>query len=208
MKIQRILSEIFQTQLCLWCELPNQTQNMMCEACKKVLPFCQQTLSAPNLDEVIALFDYQPPISQLITRYKFNGHLLLTRFFADNFIEKIQSPLPDLIIPVPLHPFRLKERGFNQALEIAKPVGRYFGIPVDARACIKIKHTEPQSSLTRAVRIKNLKNVFASTKTIHAQHVAIVDDVFTTGSTVSQIAALLRTAGVPKISAWCCARTV
>ena len=208
MKIQRILSAIFQTQVCLWCELPSQTENMICEMCKKVLPFCHQTLSAPHLDEVIALFDYQPPISQLITRYKFNGHLLLARFFVNNLIEKIRSPLPDLIIPVPLHPIRLKERGFNQALEIAKPIGRYFGIPVDAHACIKIKHTEPQSSLTRAVRLKNLKNVFALTKTIHARHVAILDDVFTTGSTVSQIAALLRTAGVPKISGWCCARTI
>src|SRR3990167_2489259 len=209
MKIQRFFTEVLFSHQCRWCKLPISSEMTLCSSCKAALPFCRDSLILPAVDNIIAVFDYQPPISDWISRLKFNGDLSLIRFFSAFLVEKIKTlePLPTLIIPAPLHPTRLKKRGFNQALEIAKPTGKFFNIPVDSNSVIKLKHTEPQTTLTRAARLKNLKNVFGLTKTISTEHVAIVDDVITTGTTISHIASLLYYAGVSTVSAWCCART-
>lgn len=209
MKIQRILSNLFFSDCCFWCKLPTANASGLCASCTRALPLASITPMLPNLDDLLALFRYQPPISQWMMRYKFQGDLSFSRFFAHSFIEKMSAlkKRPDLLLPVPLYPKRLRERGFNQALEIAKPIAKHFSIPLEAHACIKIKHTPPQSTLSRAARLKNLKNTFALSKTLDAQHVAIIDDVITTGSTITQIANLLRTCGIKTISAWCCAVT-
>ena len=214
---------------CLLCDLNCDDAEFICRQCHDSLPHYQSgctgcgiildnygeknlcgacILSPPLYDNMLALFEYEPPISSLIHQLKFNGNLLIARWLATQWITHLKkiNKLPDLIMPVPLHHTRLTERGFNQALEIAKPIGHYFNIRIDARSCIRIKNTQAQSSLSASNRKNNLKNAFGLSHSISAQHVAILDDVVTTGNTVSEIAHLLRKVGIEKIDVWCCAR--
>jgi ComF family protein len=117
------------------------------------------------------------------------------------------QPLPSLIIPVPLHPKRLRERGFNQALEIAKPISKKLKIPIDKKSCYRIRHTAAQSGLSQSDRLKNLANAFEMKKPLIAKHIALIDDVMTTGQTLMELANLLYKNGVEKIDIWCCAKT-
>ena len=140
---------------------------------------------------------------------KFHDQVSLAKLLGKLWIQyllKNNIELPDCILPVPLHPKRLKARGFNQALEIAKPIGQYFKIPIDTTSCIKIKNTKAQSSLTAKKRRHNMKNAFALSHQIKYKHIVIIDDVMTTGQTISEIANLLKLNGAEKIEAWCCAR--
>lgn len=223
-----ILKMLFPTH-CILCNLNCDQTDFICEQCHASLPHYQSgctgcgiiidnhrekklcgacILSPPPFDNVLALFEYEPPISSLIHQLKFSENLLIARLLATQWIHLLKkTALPDLILPVPLHHARLSERGFNQALEIAKPIGKYFQIPIDTRSCIRIKNTQAQSSLPASKRKHNLKNAFGLSHFISAKHVAILDDVVTTGNTVSEIAFLLRKIGVEKIDIWCCART-
>ncbi|EKD77068.1 MAG: ComF family protein [uncultured bacterium] len=196
---------------CLLCDFISDNKKLICQSCFDTLPSYHNSFS--NEENIIALFDYQHPISTLIWKLKFRGDLSIAHFFSQCWIEKINShyannPFPEFIMPVPLHPARLKERGFNQALEIAKPIGKYFSIPIDTRTCIRIKNTKAQSLLAGDQRKNNIKNAFGLSYSINAKHIAIIDDVYTTGSTVLEISALLKKSGVEKIEVWCCARTI
>lgn len=161
---------------------------------------------------ITALFQYTEPISTLIWRLKFQGNLAIANWFSQCWIEYLKKcayhTLPEIILPVPLHHTRLQERGFNQALEIAKPIGKYFSIPIDVRTCIRIKNTKAQSLLAGDQRKNNIKNAFGLSYSVNAKYVAILDDVYTTGSTVSEISHLLKKSGVEKIDIWCCAKVV
>jgi ComF family protein len=119
---------------------------------------------------------------------------------------KQSAQVPDLIVPVPLHKFRYRERGFNQAIEIAKIFSKELHIPLDITSCIRHHDTPHQIELSAKQRRKNMKNVFTLIKPINANHVAILDDVMTTGSTAHELASLLKKAGVSRIDIWACAR--
>lgn len=210
--LKKISSIIFSNQ-CILCELKSDTEKLICSACFDTLPIHEtQNNTAFPIDHIHTLFHYSTPISELIWKLKFEGDLSIAQLFAQYWIDYLKnyflpSALPDVIIPVPLHFSRLKQRGFNQALEIAKPIGKYFMIPIDTRACIKIKNTKPQSSLSAEKRKSNLKNAFGLSYAIHAEHAVIIDDVITTGNTASEIAQLLKIEGVKKVDLWCCAST-
>lgn len=113
---------------------------------------------------------------------------------------------PDLILPVPLHKARYRQRGFNQAIEIARIVGRELQTPLDLTSCKRNRDTPHQTRLPAKKRRKNLKNAFSIIKPIHAQHIAILDDVMTTGSTAHELAYVLKKAGVGRVDVWVCAR--
>lgn len=115
---------------------------------------------------------------------------------------------PSYIIPVPLHRKRLRVRGFNQALELARPVAKALNIPIELHACQRIKHTLAQAELKQSQRKKNLKNAFATCKTWQVDHVVIIDDVVTTGSTINALKTVLYQAGVKKVDTWCLARAM
>jgi ComF family protein len=147
----------------------------------------------------------------LIKQLKFHGHLAVARLLGEwlgECLEKQNRPLPDCIIPVPLHPVRLRERGFNQALELARPIARHLGLAVQASALRRIRHTLPQSLIDAQVRHSNVRGAFIVDPSLSVRHVAVVDDVITTGSTVGETARILRTAGVTEIEIWACARTI
>lgn len=202
----------------------------LCEPCSKALPRlqsacvrCAEPLSnhatteslcgrcqvtPPAYHRCLSPFCYQPPADHLIQSLKFQGRLemaqLLGRLMAGWLSQVIESR-PDLIIPVPLHSQRLRERGFNQAAEIARPIARQLGCLLDTSCCRRINPTPPQSALSRKERIRNIKGAFEANRPVTG-HVAIVDDVMTTGSTANELAATLLRAGAERVDVWVCAR--
>ncbi len=189
---------------CRICALPltqHHAETAVCGSC------LQQT---PSFDSCHAAFAYDYPVSNLISEFKFSGKLQSGRLLANlliNSIERCQPDMPDLIIPIPLHRSRLRERGFNQAIELARPVGHHFNIPVETHSCKRNHATATQSSLERGARKRNVRNAFRLTGQIAHDHVVLLDDVVTTGSTVSEVARILKLNGVKRVDVWALART-
>ena len=147
------------------------------------------------------------PVDALISRYKYGGALhfgaLLGRLLADHCGGGVR---PDGVVPVPLHPARLAERGFNQARELARPLARVIGAPVLERACRRTVATPPQAGLTAQQRYRNLREAFAASSEVHGLRLAIVDDVLTTGSTAVALSRALLQAGAVEVEVWAVAR--
>lgn len=228
MLFSRLLQFFYPTH-CVLCK--EKTSDYFCNDCFDLLPWiknscircgdslfdnqnhsiCNHCIAHPPIFDIPVIpFSYQKPISNMIMFLKFNQKIIYSRILAKlmiNHIEKNSMSLPDMIIPIPLHPNRLRERGFNQALEIAKPMGKYFNVKVDFMSCHRIKNTEPQSLLPAQKRKDNIKNVFEVKKNITTKHVAILDDVVTTGNTINEFSSILKKAGVEKIQIWSCARS-
>jgi len=156
----------------------------------------------------VSALDYRFPVDRLVGRFKFSADLAagacLSRALAG---AAAREPRPDLLVASPASAARLRERGFNPALFLARGVGRALRIPVDARAVAKVRHTPPQSGLGREARRRNLREAFAPGGRVDGLHVAVVDDVMTTGSTLSALAEVLRGAGARRVSGWVAART-
>ncbi len=143
----------------------------------------------------------------MIQQYKYQNALHLSHTLANLLQEKIMDADIDTIIPMPLHPSRLKERGFNQSLEIAKVIAKQRNITLDSTSCSRIKNTPPQSSLAPKERIKNMKGAFDCHATFTDLHIALIDDVMTTGASLNALAKTLKAAGARKISCYVIART-
>ncbi len=227
------LKQLFLPYTCILCgEIANQPRDL-CQTCEKSLPWlagtchqcglrlpsgaegntcgeCSQT--ARPFDRTYALCDYADPINHMISAAKFNNHLVYTRLLGELLAERVKhawytDALPELLIPMPLHRKRLGKRGYNQALEITKIAAKRLKLPYNIDACIRHKATQPQAQLSPAERTDNIKAAFTLHKPITAKHVAIIDDVVTTGQTVGELCKVLRAGGVEKIDVWCCART-
>jgi ComF family protein len=146
----------------------------------------------------------------LIKLLKFQGQLAAATLLGNLLQEALAqgtAPLPEALLPVPLHPSRMAERGFNQALEIARIVSNSMAIPIIANAVKRHRPTPPQVSLDAKTRRGNVRGAFRLQKPIQVRRVAIVDDVITTGSTVTEVARVLKKAGVKEIDVWALART-
>ena len=113
--------------------------------------------------------------------------------------EPRSRPLPDLLIPIPLHPTRLKFRGFNQAHEIADAIKALTGIPIDDQLCQRITESPPQKGLSAAARRRNIKQAFRLTRKLRGERLALVDDVLTTGATVSELTRSALNAGAGSV---------
>jgi ComF family protein len=149
-------------------------------------------------------------MKQIITRLKFHSDLTCVPLLSKSFIRGMKrdpAKLPECIIPVPLHKQRLTERGFNQAQELAQQVATHFKIPLEHSLCQRKKATPYQSGLSAKERKQNLKNAFSITREHSYKHVAIFDDVVTTGTTVNELAKQLKRSGVEIIEVWAIART-
>ncbi|MFO1431325.1 MAG: ComF family protein [Candidatus Competibacteraceae bacterium] len=165
-------------------------------------------------DRTFAPLLYKFPVDSLIKSLKF-GHqfgrqLAIARLLGEWLgaaLQQRQSEPPQGIIPVPLHPSRLRERGFNQSLELARPVARCLEVPLLLSQVRRTRRTQPQARLDAAARRSNVRDAFSIHRPIQFGHVAILDDVITTGSTVAEIAGILRKAGVKEIEVWAVART-
>ena len=181
---------------CPQCALPTPTGNV-CGACLS---------HPPRFDSITAAFVYAWPVAPLLQQYKYAGNLALAQTFAQALHAKIARGV-DLIIPMPLAPARLAERGFNQALEIARIVSRAQNIPLAATACRRVRESAPQAMLPWKERVRNVRGAFVCDIDLHGSRVAIVDDVMTTGATLNELARSLRKAGAEEVHGWVIART-
>ena len=163
----------------------------------------------PRYSCVRAAFAYAPPVDGLIQGLKYHRKLnharVLGSYLAD-FLETFPEARPDLVVPVPLHRARLRERGYNQALELARPVARRFKLPLEYLRVRRPRATAPQTELPRRKRRQNVRNAFRVERNLTGCHIAIVDDVMTTGHTVNSLAACLRQAGAETVRVWVLAR--
>lgn len=176
---------------------------MLCGECIQKKPPFQRTH---------ALFLYEPPIPKLILDLKFHHQFAHAKLLGELLAKKIQEKwyqtdeLPTAIIPIPLHPKRLQERGFNQALEIARPIARRLNLPLFIHDLKRHKATLAQAQLPANLRRQNILQAFSTKKLFNNEHIAVVDDVITTGNTMREFCRLLKKQGAGKISVWCCAR--
>lgn len=167
---------------------------------------CQKRL--PEFEKTEAVLVYQRPAPYLIQALKFNARYPCARLLGTLLAEKVcaLSDRPQQILPVPLHPKRYRQRGFNQAIEIARPVSRILNIPLNLSSCQRTRNTTPQTQLSGAQRNRNMKDAFSIRTAPAAEHIAILDDVVTTGATVNELAKVLRSSGVKRVDVWACAR--
>ena len=215
---------------CILCNLDSNNTVDLCEVCAMHLEKnfyccyqCGETFeslsSSPKLcgkcisnppayDRTHAPFIYQSGIRDLIQNLKFHNNYKNSRLLGKLLSDSIQNriELPELIIPVPLHTIRYRQRGFNQSLEIARTVSKKLSIPLDYWSCHRKKYTLQQSALSAKDRRKNIRNAFVVSRPINANHVVILDDVMTTGTTVNELAATLKKSGVSRVDVWVCAR--
>ena len=160
---------------------------------------------------MFALLRYRSPVSELIRGLKFGGRLYVARLLGGLMAERLAArgtAVPERIIPVPLHPRRQRQRGFNQALELARPIARRLGAVLDHDTCRRTRNTRAQSELGARQRRTNVRGAFAATGRLEARHVAVVDDVITTGHTTDELARLLKTHGAERVEVWAAARAV
>jgi ComF family protein len=201
--------------LCQACyaELPKNTQS--CFQCANSLTadnsngLCLDCLeNPPAFDETLAPFLHQSSIRYLILQLKFHRHFPSARLLGSlmaNYLQKT-AQFPDFIIPVPLHKNRYQERGFNQSIELARVLSKQLNVPLDIKSCVRKRDTAHQIGLNATQRGENIKNAFGVSEKFNAKHVALVDDVMTTGSTVHELALALKMAGCERVQIWVCAK--
>lgn len=152
----------------------------------------------------------------MLQRYKYNHLMNMAETFGRLMAQSIahaSNPeslhaLPDIIIPMPLHPRRLRERGFNQAVEIARVIGKKLKLEVDVRSCSRIKFSPPQVSLPLKERVKNMRDAFDCRTGLDGLRIALLDDVMTTGASLNALANTVKKAGASHVECWLVARTL
>jgi ComF family protein len=183
------------TSCCTQCALPLPVSAPQCGRCQR---------KAPPWDAAWAPFRYAWPLDRLETRFKFSRDLAAGRALVTMWQrENVPLPLPQTILSVPLHQRRLRERGYNQAWEIAHPLAHSLGIPCGHNLLQRVRHTDAQTGLDATQRRRNLRGAFVlSQGAALPGHVAVLDDVFTTGATLAECARVLKRAGVSRVDVW------
>lgn len=209
------------TSLCWQCQQALPWLRDVCPRCALAMinrcdaPCGYCATRPPAVDRCIAPLRYADPVDRLISSFKFHarfcdGRSLALLLAGSARRAYAEEPLPELLLPMPLHRDRWRQRGYNQAMEIARVVGRDLNLPLCATAVSRRRATAPQTSLqTIAARRRNVSGAFIALRPEQIQgvtHVAIVDDVITTMATVNALAACLRQMGIPRVDAWCLAR--
>lgn len=182
-----------------------------CPVCAIPLPItalCPACLRRPPPYTAQTIFRYEYPLSLLIQRLKFRGHASLGHILGELMLSRFQEqqPLPDCLVPMPLHWRRQLWRGFNQALELARPLARGLDLPLRTDLCRRRHATRPQTNLPSSARRTNVHNVFTTCLLTMPAHVAIIDDVLTSGQTAAELARVLKRAGVQHVQVWTLAR--
>jgi ComF family protein len=194
---------------CARCALPLATPAALCGECLR---------SEPPFDAAFAPYLYAHPLDLLMTKLKFGRNLAAGRVLAELWTVSLRealragsrTSLPDAIVPVPLHVARLGERGYNQALELAKPLAREFGIALLPGLLRRTRATAAQANLDAVSRRRNLRSAFEVDMTLlsatAAMHTVVLDDVMTTGTTLRECARALKRAGMRRVEVWALAR--
>ena len=225
--IRSKINQILLPPTCLLCGIEAQ-ENLVCRACEADLPWhdglqcpvcalssgtgetCGTCLkSPPAFDATHALLAYQFPINAVLQRYKYSGFLAVAHLMGELFARKLESqPLPDIILPMPLHASRLMERGFNQAVEIGRILARRLGAPLETGLAKRTRATPPQANLAFKERHRNVRGVFACAPRLAGKRVALLDDVMTTGASLNALAEAAKQAGAERVECWVVARTL
>lgn len=211
------------SQDCLLCAAASARQ-MLCPSCSARLPhithacprcaapgirqLCGECLQhPPAFDRSHAAMEYAFPADKLIQALKYGGHLALANLLGEWLAAALTDHArPDTLLPMPLHPARLKSRGFNQALEIARVLARRFDLPLAPALAQRVLDTTPQASLPLDARHRNMKGAFICDQDLQGQHIAVVDDVMTSGATLNELAKTLKRAGAAQVDVWVVAR--
>ena len=222
-KIARLLP----AQPCVLCGSMSN-KGLWCAACDAALPYldephcpvcalptvqggvCGRCLSHPPIfTHTEEVFAYTFPLDKLMLAMKYGEQLALTNAFAEKLSHRIErNNLPDYVLPMPLHPTRLKERGFNQSQLLAKKIAHELDIKLLSNACQRVRDTPSQSSLKWKERDKNMRNAFRCEVDLTGKRVALVDDVMTTGASLNALAKVIKKSGATEINTWIIARTL
>ncbi|WP_313950311.1 ComF family protein [Accumulibacter sp.] len=214
------------TQDCLLCGAASG-RCLLCAACEADLPrlpgqrcprcalptphgeVCGRCLAKPPYyDRALVAFRYAFPLDKLVQSFKYGHRLALGRYFGRQLAALTGESLADLIVPLPLHPQRLRQRGFNQALELARPVGKAWQMPIDVRSCQRIRDTPAQADLPWRERAKNVRGAFHCAADFTGKRLLLVDDVMTTGASLGELAQTLKRHGAAHVTLLVLARAL
>src|SRR5581483_2105141 len=186
------------TPRCPLCPIETSTG----ETCGACLPH------RPPFSSTLAACSYGYPVDQLIAKMKYGSDITLAEPLAHLLIRALRdAPSPDLVVPVPLSPQRLRQRGFNQALELCRPLARARGIRLRTEVLTRQRDNPAQAALPLAQRVANVHAAFHCSDAVKGMSVAIVDDVMTSGATLCEVARSLVAAGAREVRCWVLART-
>jgi ComF family protein len=203
------------TGFCVDCSRELPRVGVACIRCGLPLPVmstCGVCLrSPPPFDAVRAAYWYQAPVATLIHQLKYDGKLNAARVLGHSLAQAFTegtSPWPDAIVPVPLHDSRLRQRGFNQSIELIRTTAKQLGVPLFVNGMERVRVTQEQAKLPASQRRRNVRGVFTASPKEYRQvkTVALFDDVMTTGHTVAEATRALKAAGVERVVVWLCAR--
>lgn len=221
-----MVDNFWPSRRCLYCGGPSN-EISICPACTNSLPWigqacpgcarpqnfeglCRRCLKKPMpFDFAWAAFQLDSPVRQAIHTMKYGAGFLQAHLLGQLFAQKLGRralPLPELIVPVPLHCRRLLVRGYNQSLELALTIRRSLEIQVEAGLARRVRATPDQIGQSRSQRQKNLRGAFSVDARVAGKHIALLDDVMTTGATLAELAHVARRAGATRIEAWAIAR--
>ena len=185
---------------CPCCGLPGLGGGC-CAACER---------DQPAYDATLALYDFVFPVDAMVHALKYRHRLAMASFFGAALAARAHDfgAQADLVLPMPLHPRRLAERGFNQAVEIARPVARACGLPLGLAVVNKLRDLPPQAGLDREARLRSPRGAFGGSTSLAGQRVIVVDDVMTTGATLDELARCLKRQGASWVGNLVVARTL
>ena len=185
-------------ELCPVCALPTPG-GVNCGACQA---------RPPHFDATSAAFRYGYPLDRLIQALKYQHRLALAAWFARTMLQTPPPGRHDLLLALPLASKRLSERGFNQALEIARPLAHALALPLALDVCIRRGDASPQASLPWRARQRNVRGVFEAQRDLSGKSVLVIDDVMTTGASLNELARSLKKQGAVRVGNWVLARTI
>ena len=227
LNIRAQVEHILPAQPCVLCGSMSR-DGLWCAACDTALPYfnaphcpvcalptptgdvCGHCLAQPpSFTDTTAAFGYTFPLDKLIQAMKYGKQLPLAHTFAKKLAQRIdKNALPDYVIPMPLHPAKLRIRGFNQSLLLAATITHALNLKLLTNACQRVRDTPPQSALPWKERNKNVRNAFRCDVDLTGRHIAVVDDVLTSGASLNAFAEAAQKRGASRISAWVVARTL
>lgn len=220
------LSSAIPSGACLLCGSDSASQ-ILCAACLADLPTMPAALcprcaertthgercgaclkEAPHFDRVAAVFRYDFPVDRIIQALKYGHQLAVAGWIGKLLADRLLASEHDLIVPLPLHPQRLRERGFNQSMEIARTLSQALDLPVEHKHLLRMRATQPQADLPHKERHKNVRGAFECRTDYSGLRILLVDDVMTTGATLNECARTLKIHGAQTVSVAVAARTL
>jgi len=226
LKLGHAIARLALAQDCLLCAAASEDE-ILCAACTADLPrlaepccprcalpnatgeICGRCLQKPpHFDAALAVYRYDFPLDKLIQSFKYGHRLALGDYFGRQLAPLAATLDADLIVPLPLHDERLRQRGFNQALELSRALARAHRLPIDATSCRRTRNTPAQAGLAWRERVKNLRHAFACSADLSGARIILVDDVMTTGASLDECARTLKLHGATEVTALVLARAL